>query len=100
MHDADISHYRFGENTSDLTGGERLLQSSNIIELDDGGGECRIDRRADVAAPGASHAILQGDETFVDGALGAIIKEEYFVRLGRSGSQSQREPIRIGGGEG
>jgi len=98
--DADVGHGRFHEDGGDVAGGERLAQGVDVVELDDLGGQRRVDLGPHVARLGHRPAVgTDDDDGLVDRAVVAA-REDEDVRASRDlARHAQHEPVRVSGGE-
>ena len=82
MDDADVCHYRLGEDAGDVVMSERGFEGGEVVELDDARRFCGIYWRSEIASASGRGSIGERDETFVDAAVVAIIVDENFRAAG------------------
>ena len=91
MDDPDVRERRLGQDECDVTPSELPLERIDVVEFDDPGRHCRIDRRPEVPASRANNPVrAEGRERLVDGAVVAPVEHQD----GRPFSQVPREPDR------
>ena len=94
--DADVGERGLREHAGDVAGRERGLERVDVVELDDLGGDRRVDRRSDVAGPRLHPTVIEDPERLVDGAVVAPVEDEDLVAPGRVPREPQHEPVGVG----
>src|SRR5262249_24922496 len=83
MDDANIGHHRLSQHAGDVAGCERLFECGSVIKFDYLGGDHRVDRRSNVAAPQTCRTVwLKSNEGFIDCPVIAPIKYKNFGSAG------------------
>ena len=100
-HDADVGQRGLAQDGRDLTGRERLLQPVDVVELHGDRGLGRVDRRADVAAPGdRTPRVVQRRERLVDAAVVAEVVHDDLAPAGEVPGVAHGVPVGVGRGQG
>ena len=99
--DPDVREGRFDEDGRDLLVGQRPLEIGDVVEVDDAGGERRIDGRPD-RAPARDHPAVRGTrcERLVDRAVIAVIVDDDLRPVRQVAGKPDREAVRVRRGDG
>jgi len=74
-HDADVGHGGFGEHAGYIAMGEFMVESVNVVELDDTRGEGGIYGWANVAATGTDDASVERGKRFIHRTVIAPVED-------------------------
>ncbi len=97
--DPDVRQRGLGEDAGDVLRAERLLQSVQVVELDDLRRQCGVNGRPDVPGARPDDTVLGCSERLVDGAVVAPVEDEHLPAAGHLAGQPQGEPVRVRGGQ-
>ncbi len=100
MHDADVRHCGLGQHAGNISSGERLLKSRDIVKLDYFRGFRRVHGGPDIA-PTRSRSAVESEvnERFIHRAVIAPVEDENLGTAGDLAAEANRETICVCGRE-
>ena len=96
MHDAHVRHCGLGQHAGNISSGERLLKSRDVVELDYCRGYRRVHRGSDIAGAGTGRPVRsEMDEGFIHGPVIAPVVNKNLGTAGDLAAETNRKPIGI-----